>query len=124
MHALTIKESPGRGRGVFAARAFNPGDIIEVCPVIVLSPEDAHRLDPTALYSYYFGWSPDNTGGAIALGYGSLYNHSDTPNAAYHRDEAARAITITALRPIAAEEEILITYNFGSTGAKPWFEAR
>jgi len=47
---------------------------------------------------------------AIALGYGSLYNHSYTPNAHY-RDIGRRSKEFLAVRDIAAGEEITVNYN-------------
>src|SRR5277367_2223365 len=108
------KESASRGRGVFAARRSLAGEVIEVCPVIALSSDDAAKLDDTYLYNYYFGWGAENKGAAIALGFGSLYNHSYDPNAAYRKSEADSTISIIAVKPIAPDEEILIKYNYGN----------
>ena len=47
---------------------------------------------------------------ALALGYGSLYNHSYRPNARYV-DLAGRTKLFTAMRDIAAGEEITVNYN-------------
>jgi hypothetical protein len=47
MADITIGNSEGRGRGVFAARRFEAGETIEVCPVIALSETDARTLDST-----------------------------------------------------------------------------
>jgi SET domain-containing protein len=115
MADVIVKQSASRGRGVFAARSFRAGEVIEVCPVIALSSDDAARLDATGLYDYYFGWGADNKGGAIALGFGSLYNHSYVPNAVYHKSEADSTISIVALKSIAPDDEIFIKYNFGDT---------
>ena len=46
----------------------------------------------------------------MALGYGSLYNHSDRPNARYH-DEGGRTKVFTAIRDIGPGEEITVNYN-------------
>jgi SET domain-containing protein len=46
----------------------------------------------------------------LALGYGSLYNHSYHPNARYD-DAAGPTKVFTALRDIAAGEEITVNYN-------------
>jgi hypothetical protein len=115
MADLIVKQSASRGRGVFAARWFRAGEVIEVCPVIALSADDAAKLDETQLYNYYFGWGAENKGAAIALGFGSLYNHSYAPNAAYRKSEADSTISIIAVKPIAPEDEILIKYNYGDT---------
>jgi SET domain-containing protein len=126
MGNVIIKESASRGRGVFAAQSFQAGEVIEVCPVIALSPVDAAKLDDTRLYDYYFGWGAENKGAAIALGFGSLYNHSYVPNAAYRKSEADSTISIIAVKSIALDDEILIKYNYGDTeNCGPlWFEVR
>ena len=126
MADVTVGYSEGRGRGVFAARQFEPEETIEVCPVIVLSEADARKLDNTGLYDYYFGWGKDGKGAAIALGYGSLYNHSFSPNAVHHKNQATRAISVVAVKAIAPGEEIFIRYITGA-GEDPqqmWFEVK
>ena len=59
MSLITVKDSPGKGRGVFAQRNFKEGEVIETCPVIVLPAEEIDALELTQLYSYYFAWGPD-----------------------------------------------------------------
>ena len=60
----------------------------------------------------------------MALGYGSLYNHSFKPNARYTKGPAEMAIKFSALRDIAAGEEILINYNGTPEDDSPdlWFK--
>ena len=126
MADITISRSEGRGRGVFAARRFEPGETIEVCPVIALSEADARTLDGTGLYDYYFGWGKDGKAAAIVLGYGSLYNHSPSPNAAHQKHEADGIMSVVAVRRIERGEEILIRHDPGTGGCiqKMWFEVR
>lgn len=126
MPDVTIGCSEGRGRGVFAARRFEPGETIEVCPVIALSEADARTLDGTGLYDYYFGWGKDGKQAAIALGYGSLYNHSPSPNAAHHKNAADGLLSVVAVKTIAPGEEIFIRYDTGAAGEtqQMWFDVR
>ena len=119
MTDIVVHESAGRGRGVFATRGFAPGETIEACPVIALSEADARTLDRTGLFDYYFGWGNEGKAAAIALGYGSFYNHSDEANAMHRKCVAEGTLLIVAAKPIAAGEEIFISYQPG-----PWFEVR
>lgn len=123
---VTVGPSPGRGRGVFAARRFAPEETIEICPAIALSEADARRLDATRLFDYYFGWGEDGKQAAIVLGYGSLYNHSVTPNARHCKNAEDDTMTVVAEREIAPGEEICIRYETGRNGARQavWFELR
>lgn len=122
---LYIAETPARGRGVFSLRAFQVGEIIEVCPVIVLPAQDVPHLEKTHLYNYYFQWGDDEAQAAITLGYGSLYNHSYMPNAWYEMDFEAATITVICIAPIAAGDEITFNYNGDADDQTPiWFDVR
>lgn len=106
---VEVRRVRGKGRGVFARRWIAAGEVIERAPVVVL-PESVlwHDGGPTPLACYAFLWGAGTV--ALALGYGSLYNHSYRPNARYD-DVAPRTKIFTALRTIAAGEEITINYN-------------
>ena len=100
------------GRGVFARRDLSAGELIEVCPVIVLGGADEQGLlDRTHLYNYYFAWGECGDLAAVALGYGSLYNHSYHANAIHICDHLQGEIRISAHRPILRGEEITINYG-------------
>jgi SET domain-containing protein len=59
---------------------------------------------------------------AVALGYGSLYNHSYQPNARYD-DESGKTKVFSALRDIAPGEEIVVNYNGVPEDKTPvWFK--
>lgn len=107
---LVVRKVRGMGRGVFAARAFAPRELIEVCPVIVLPPALVESGLST-LESYVFMWGEEGEL-AVALGYGSLYNHSSEPNAAFDPRLAKGEIAFRALRRIEAGEQILIDYRW------------
>jgi uncharacterized protein len=80
-------------------------------------------LEATPLYDYLYSWSNDYREVAIALGYGSLYNHSDEPNALYYTNRNRNVIDFIATRSIAAGEEITISYLDSSDSQKKlWFE--
>lgn len=111
------------GRGVFAARDIEPGEIIEICPVLVFSKEELVHVRQTFLDDYYFDWGAEGEYFALCLGYGSLYNHEYEPNAEYGMDFDALTIDFYAIQPIKAGEEITVNYN-GEAGnrEKVWFE--
>lgn len=105
---IEVRQVKGKGRGVFARGTIREGEVIERVPVLVLSvndPEGAESLGDIA--GYVFHWGKGTV--ALALGYGSLYNHSYRPNARY--DDEPRKKVFTALRDIAPGEEITVNYN-------------
>ena len=61
---------------------------------------------------------------ALALGQGSLYNHSSHPNAHGEPRLRERVIEFTAARPIGRGEEITIDYRGSETDRQVWFHER
>ena len=119
---LEVREVAGKGRGVFARRAFPPGGLIERCPVIGLDEEHWEHVDRTVLETYCFKWGERLERPAVVLGYGSLYNHSFEPNAFYARVPALQVIDFIALREIAPGEEVKVNYNGNpSDRTEVWF---
>ena len=106
-----IKTVPGKGRGVFAERAFEKDEVIEKTPVNILNKEDTAVIVRTMLERYVFEWGEHRDEAAIALGHGSLYNHSYQNNASYIRH--SEEIWFVALREIEQGEEITVNYNGG-----------
>ena len=114
---LYVAESPlGVGRGVFAAQDIAAGATIERCPMLVVDAEQGDALAAGA-EGYVFTWGDGST--ALALGYGSLYNHSFAPNATTL--ETGDELVIIALEPIASGEEIFINYT-GTDTTGVWFD--
>lgn len=122
---LEVLNTVGRGRGVFARVPIAEGDVVEDCPVIVVPEEQVEAMGGTILHEYFFKWGGTHDAGAIALGFGSLYNHSDSPNAMYVRKYALDMLTFVALRDIAPGEEITVSYHggFGEKGPL-WFDQK
>jgi len=115
----------GKGRGVFAARRFRRGSLIERSPVIAMPPREWPRLEKTRLGDYAYDWGPDDRGCAMVLGLGSLYNHSFDPNAENVWNERLLAMDWRALRTIEPGEEITVNYNDEDAPRDPlWFRVR
>ncbi len=102
---------PHAGRGVFAKKAINKGESIEVCPVIVLSKDEWFESAHIILADYYFHWLDSNFSVCMVLGFGSLYNNSKTPDADFKRNFEARTMSFFALNDIKKDQEIFISYS-------------
>ena len=101
---------PNAGYGVFATHQIAAGEMVEECPYILIPHDDNRQNDYTFKYNDEFKM--------MVLGFGSLYNHSDSPNLTYTYDETNRVMCYCAARPIAPGEECFI--NYGET----WFKTR
>lgn len=89
-----------------------------MCPVLLLGlEENKQHIEKTSLYHYTYNWpvldedGRRQTGQAVILGLGSMFNHSRDQNVGWERDEAQKLITYKALRDIGAGEELCISYG-------------
>jgi len=118
-------EIPHAGRGVYATRAIRKGGIIERCPVILIPKNDLSHVDTSFLVTYFFYFGKKKEQVVIALGFGSIYNHSYQPNAHYKIKLREKILEFVALQDIKKDTEITINYKQGNT-KRPhplWFEA-
>ena len=122
---IYIDQSEISGLGVFASKEIESGELIEEVPIILIPDEQLSDLSKTKLLDYYFAWGHGFTQAAIALGFGSLYNHSYTPNARYIKNLEGSTIQFVAIKKIEIHQEILVNYNGDPNDpTRLWFEAR
>jgi len=95
------------GRGVFATKDLQPGELLESCPAIVLDEAAAE-----AMFSYRWGLADDPNGDFYTpLGMGSLYNHSERPNARGSLDVKRRVLEFYVTRELHKGQEVLVSYG-------------
>lgn len=106
---IEVKRTKGKGRGVYARVFIQAGTVFERAPLLVMPAREASSSDNgRVLPSYVFEYGKGKI--ALALGFGSLYNHSYNPNARYD-DPGNQVKEYRALRDIHPGEEITINYN-------------
>ena len=127
--AVCIKDTgTDRGRGVFALKPYSSGDVVEVCPVLVFAKASLELPEP--FDKRVFDWAvlagAPPASSALALGYGSMYNHANPANMRYEADAPSRLMRFIAVRDIDADQELTINYNgYGGVAEWPedhWFE--
>ena len=110
---------PGKGRGVFALRAFSKGAILDWAPITPLPASDlpaASHADSRVLqYIFTMGTEP---GKENAYGWGllAMYNHSKEPNIELVDGPVPDSMAVQALRDIAVGEELCFDYGY------TWFD--
>lgn len=105
-----------KGLGVFASRMIDADEIVEIAPVICLGSAFA-QLE-TELQRRVFDWerlASFQGISAVALGYGSMYNHGNPANMRYESAFGGGAIAFVAARAINVDEELTINYNNSAT---------
>ena len=118
---LYIGLSEGRGRGVYTAGELNPGDVIEICPLIIIPASEVRNLDQTVLFNYYFLWNEPTGGACLPGGLGCFYNHSSNPNADAEMDIANESLNFICNKNIKPGDEVFIDYTNAGKG-KLWFD--
>lgn len=117
---LYVAEVSGKGRGVFTDEAICAGACFEQAPVLVIPLAQWDYIEQTLLSDYCYSWKREM---ALALGMGSLYNHSYSPNARYYKNFERAVMEYVAIRDIAPGEEITINYNCDPNDMDPlWFK--
>jgi tRNA-specific adenosine deaminase 3 len=111
---IEVRESSIHGLGVFAKELIEKNEMFESCPVLIFSQFTMTHLYESAqsrslLHDYVFSWFEGQV--AVALGCGSIYNHSnDDTNASHRMNSNIPSIEFVAKRDIQPDEEILIHY--------------
>jgi hypothetical protein len=115
---IEIKRSEGKGLGIFAIEDLPAHYCIERCHCIVFSAEALKHLSLLrdtrhVLHDYIFKWTASEV--CIALGNGSVYNHSAYANVAWKvrsaLSESEPGIEYWTKRPIKKGEELYIRYT-------------
>lgn len=109
---LYVRLTKGMGLGVFAGKRIRKGEIIERCPVLPLTRPEERKVQSISLRDYTFAWGVRPCLSCIALGWGSLYNHSDDPNATYRQIKSRKQMEFVALRDIRKGEQVFIDYDW------------
>jgi len=104
-------KSPIHGWGVFAKEDIMEGEVFEECPILTL-PIGKGEITPL-LIDYRFNYPQGNEWEeqVLALGYGSLYNHSENANAYWVSDLENRTFKFISNREIKKDEEIFVWYG-------------
>lgn len=96
-------------RGLLATRDIEAGEVIERCPVVLIPVAQEDALEATVLGNYYFLWNDEFY--VMALGYGSLHNHSYHANCIFERDYQRQEMVFMAAKAVQRGEELTINYN-------------
>ncbi|MCE2946154.1 MAG: SET domain-containing protein-lysine N-methyltransferase [bacterium] len=101
-----------KGLGVFASRDVAQDEVVELSPVIRIESDlqQVHQALRTRVFDWHrLAGQPGVF--AVALGYGSLYNHANPANLRYSADLDGGALRFVAARAIRSGEELTINYN-------------
>lgn len=105
---VEFAKRPGGEYTVIAKTQFAKGEIVEICPVIILK-EEAKTID--RLKDVIFELDRESNEWALVLGYGSLYKHDEKANIDYAYNRLTKQMYFITKRPIKQAEELTINYG-------------
>lgn len=108
-----VKMTVEFGRGLYATRKIYANEIIEVCEILVLSPNDSNKVNDTDLKYYTFVFNAKSGQDCLVLGNGEIFNHSDNPNVKYDlvRYGARFKMVFCSVKDIEIGEQLFTDYN-------------
>jgi SET domain len=107
---LIVRNVPGKGRCVFAARDIAKGALVLADPIILVPGDESDHTDLTVVGRYVFQWN-DEDDLAVVLGLGSLINHGLPENVALVSNYAEMTMEFYATRDIKAGDELVYDYG-------------
>jgi SET domain-containing protein len=113
---VEVKSSPIHGLGVFAIEEIKKDEVIEECHLITLPFKPDEQVSFLCDYKYNYPAEGNVEEFVLALGNGSIYNHSKNNNAYWRNHSEYKAFQYFAIRDIEVGEEICIYYG----GANYW----
>jgi len=105
---VEFSKRPGGESTVLAKTHFASGEIVEICPTVILG-EEAKAIDK--IKDIVFEIDKENNQWALVLGYGSLYRHADKPNLDYAFNKTTKQMYFITKRPVKQGEELTINYG-------------
>jgi len=111
---IYLKDSPLHNLGVFSSQKIEKGEVIDICPFISFPQSSKEKIPVFSNYAFCYPRSENWTTHALVLGYGSYYNHSETPSVDWNTNENDRTFIFFAIRDIDEGEELFINYGNGS----------
>lgn len=106
---LIVAQNKKFGRHILASSPIKKGQLIEVSNLIIIkSKADVVAVENSILSNYVYAYG--RHGVAIALGIGSLFNHSPKPNVEYAVRN--KKMHFWATRNIKEGEQLFIDYGY------------
>lgn len=110
---LEVKKDSTMGRGIFATMDIPINTVIEVSDIIVFSKKDSKLIKDSKMilnkYVYYY----TKHKAALALGLGSLFNHSKKSNVEYIVKK--EKIYFISTKKVKRGEQLFIDYGYDPT---------
>lgn len=106
---LYLKKDKKYGRCVFSSKDIKKNEIVEISELILIKKDkEIKKIHETILNNYVYSYGPKWI--AIALGIGSLFNHSKKPNIHYYKKN--KKLYFIAKKDIKKNNQLFIDYGY------------
>lgn len=105
---VEFTKRPGGEYTILAKTQFARGEIVEICPTIIVG-EEAKTIN--GIKDIIFEIDREQNQWALVLGYGSLYKHSDKPNVEYAFNKLTKQMYFITKEAIRHGDELTINYG-------------
>lgn len=107
---ITIKKTKKYGRGIFANKNIKKGTIVEISELITIDSTKEDKMVSSTKLKHYLYLYKDTS--ALALGLGSLFNHSNHPNVSWKMNEKNKTIVFKVNQDIEKGQQLFIDYGY------------
>lgn len=106
---IEVKNTKTMGRGMFATESIKKGTIVNVSEVLIMSHKEVDKSETLSRYVFHI----NKKHCALALGHGSLFNHSTKPNveAWIMKRDGRTVLEYKATKAIKKNEQLFINYG-------------
>jgi uncharacterized protein len=118
---IEIRPSSRGGRGLFASEDIPDDVMLMEAPLLMVPAEQRDSLKETVVDEYVYEWDGEGTA-ALVLGVSSMCNHDPSPNAHLWLIPDTETAELWSIAPIAAGEEITVSYRMPGDDEPLWFE--
>lgn len=108
---IYVDKSPIQGLGVFASDFIEESELIEECSVLTLPIQKGEVSGLLLDYRFNYPSGVEWEEQVVGLGFASLYNHSESPNAYWVSDNDKRTFKFIATKKISPGDEIFVYYG-------------
>jgi|LakMenEpi03Aug12_release.lakeMendotaPanAssembly.Ray.scaffolds.fasta_scaffold09037_5 hypothetical protein len=108
---IYVDKSPIQGLGVFASDFIEESELIEECSVLTLPIQKGDVSGLLLDYRFNYPSGVEWEQQVVGLGFASLYNHSESPNAYWVSDNDKRTFKFIATKKILPGDEIFVYYG-------------
>jgi hypothetical protein len=99
------------GHGVFTKKKIPADTTLEECPFLRIKTDECTGILDDYVFNVDDGDKKDSSCYILVLGWGSLFNHSNTHNVEYWHDTDRDLIVFHTVKDVPADRQLFVNYG-------------